>query len=337
MDGNKNCDVKFSIVIPVYNVEFYLPQCLDSILPAITDADEIRLVQGPSGDRSRKISLEYQAQYKSIQILDQNEKGLSNARNCGLQTALGDYILFMDSDDFVDTKTLARLLDAIRNRKYTADLIMTDFYRYFEPSGCTRFIRQIGDRTLTGMDALPQIILGRECFWNVWRNIYRRSFLMEHSLFFKEHTHGEDIEYMTRMFLAEPDLLCVDAPFYYYRMGRKESLMNTDALARVSETAGVLEKSISSLRESDSLWAQAVISGFQLEYLRNLAILQEVPENQRKAAADFACNYREVLRPARDPLARMLAKGLDLLGVSGMARILALAKRMKRKREHRIP
>ena len=138
------------------------------------------------------------------------------------------------------------------------------------------------------------------------------------------------------MFLAEPDLLCVDAPFYYYRMGRKESLMNTDALARVSETAGVLEKSISSLRESDSLWAQAVISGFQLEY-RNLAILQEVPENQRKAAADFACNYREVLRPARDPLARMLAKGLDLLGVSGMARILALAKRMKRKRAHRIP
>lgn len=82
--------MKLSVIVPVYNVEHYLPACLNSILPVLENEDELFLIQGKSTDQSRRISLHYQSSYPQIQVLDQNGRGLSNARNCGLHAASGD-------------------------------------------------------------------------------------------------------------------------------------------------------------------------------------------------------------------------------------------------------
>lgn len=330
------CRVKLiSIIVPVYNVEKYLGVCLDSLLPAVKKHDEIFLIQGNSSDSSREISGRYQKAYDCISLLEQDGFGLSNARNCGLRAAHGEYVLFVDSDDFVDTLILSRLLDTFRSGSYRIDVVMTDFYRYYETNKKERYMKQIGQRTLKGLEALPLVITGRQCFWNVWRNLYRRTFLLENQIFFKENTYGEDIDYITRVLLADPEIVFINAHFYRYRIDRKGSLMDSASVSRVRETISVLEENICRLRSSKESWCSVVIHGYQFEYFLNLALIQELPLERREEAYQLFQAYRQILLPTEDRLVKLLAWWISLIGIPKMSRILSFAKCMKRKREHR--
>lgn len=329
--------MKLSVIVPVYNVEHYLPVCLNSILPVLENEDELLLIQGKSTDQSGRISLRYQCEYPQIKVLNQNGQGLSNARNCGLHAAVGNMVLFVDSDDFIETATLQKLLKQLRGRELLPDVVMTDFFRYYESTGIKQQIEQIGQRSIKGLDALPAILKGHTCFWNVWRNLYRREFLIEHELLFRENTYAEDVDYMTRVFLAKPELWMVDAPFYCYRIGRNGSLMNATSLTRVKQTAEILEKSVQRLRGANTAWSQSLVGGFQFEYILNLALIQELPKEQRREAAALFDHYRQVILPTQDRAVCQVAMFMRLFGIPFTAKILASAKWMKRKRERRIP
>jgi len=99
-------NILLSIIIPVYNVEQYLKKCLDSILCCNLKDCELLLSMGKSSDRSELLCREYAQKYLFIQFFNQNGKGLSNARNCALDLAKGRYVLFLDSDDYVDSMCL---------------------------------------------------------------------------------------------------------------------------------------------------------------------------------------------------------------------------------------
>lgn len=329
--------MKLSVIVPVYNVEYYLPACMKSILPVLECEDELFLIQGKSTDQSRQVSLQYQFEYPQIQVLDQKGRGLSNARNCGLRAANGDLILFVDSDDFVETAVLQRLLKQLRSLERLPDVVMTDFSRYYETTRTKQRIVQIGRRSIKGLDTLPAILKGHTCFWNVWRNLYRREFLIEHELLFRENTYAEDVDYMTRVFLAKPELWMVDAPFYCYRIGRSGSLMNATSLVRVKQTAEILQESIQRLQGANTAWSQALVGEFQFEYILNLALIQELPKEQRREAIALFDHYCQVILPTQDRSVRQVATFIRLFGVSFTAKILAAAKWIKRKRERRIP
>ena len=94
---------KFSIIIPVYNVENYLSECLDSVIKQTIMDLEIICVNDGTKDHSREILEEYQKQDARIQIIDKVNGGLSSARNAGLAAATGEYILFLDSDDYLNS------------------------------------------------------------------------------------------------------------------------------------------------------------------------------------------------------------------------------------------
>lgn len=327
--------MKLSVIIPVYNVEHYLSACLDSVLPVLEAEDELFLIQGISKDQSKQISLDYQARYSQIKVLEQDGKGLSNARNCGLQVAGGDLVVFIDSDDFVETILLQKLLEQLRGLDQLPDIVMTDFSRYYEPSGTRRRIEQIGHRHLEGLDALPALLKGHNCFWNVWRNLYRREFLMEHGLLFLENTYAEDAEYMTRVFLSRPEVWMVDAPFYYYRVGHGGSLMSSASFSRVKQTAEILQLNIQRLRKANTEWSLALAGGFQFEYILNLALIQELPMEDRKNAVKLFDSYRQVLLPTQDQLVRKVAIFINFFGVSCTSLVLMAIKWVKRRLEHR--
>ena len=265
--------MKISVIVPVYNVAEYLSICLNSLIPTLNQEDELLLVQGASVDESREISLHYQAEYAQVVVLEQDGTGLSNARNCGLKAATGGYVLFVDSDDFVETDTLSKFLLSIRRNEHYADVWMTDYYKHFEANETDRLAEQIGSRNVSQVQELAKIIPRHQCFWNVWKNIYRRTFLIENGLFFAENTYAEDIDFMTRLFLAKPRIRTVSLPFYHYRIGRSGSLMNKVTLKRIQDTVSVLENSIHRLRYSGFAWIGPFVAGFQFEYLLNLACI----------------------------------------------------------------
>ena len=119
--------MKLSIIVPVYNTEEYLKECLDSVTPQLTDDMEVILVNDGSTDGSQKICEEYQEKYSQVRLINQQNQGLSAARNTGIHEAVGDYLLFIDSDDFIATSVLRDLIQFANNQ----DVIFLDAVKYY--------------------------------------------------------------------------------------------------------------------------------------------------------------------------------------------------------------
>lgn len=325
----------FTFIIPVYNIEDYLKCCLESVLAAVQPQDEILLALGASRDRSTEIARQYEKKHANIHLIFQDGKGLSNARNCALRVAKGEFLLFVDGDDFVDALALRKLIEDIRTEDYCADVIMTDFFRYYDEAHLTKPIRQIGDRKISGLNSLPTVIEKRQCFWNVWRYVYRRSFLLSNGLYFKENTHGEDIDFITEVFLSSPNIVFWGIPFYCYRMGRRGSLMNETSLPRVRETVEVLKDKIFKLDGEREEWCRTVADRFRFEYILNLALIMELPRSEQWEGETFFCGYLEVLLPTKDWLVKVFAWTIQIIGIKKTASFLLFLKKWKRKHEHR--
>lgn len=120
---------KISIIVPVYNVEKYLSQCIESIINQNHKNIEIILVNDGSTDKSGDICDKYSLKDNRIKVIHKKNEGVSIARNTGLKVATGEYIAFVDGDDLVDKDIYTRLINVINNSKY--DLVMCRFYRSF--------------------------------------------------------------------------------------------------------------------------------------------------------------------------------------------------------------
>lgn len=98
--------IKYSFIVPVYNTEKYLKKCLDSLVNQTFDNFEIIIVNDGSIDKSSEIIKKYKEKYSNIKSIEQKNQGLSMARNNGVKKASGDYLIFVDSDDYIETNLL---------------------------------------------------------------------------------------------------------------------------------------------------------------------------------------------------------------------------------------
>lgn len=324
-----------SVIVPVYNIKEYLPRCLETVLAALNAEDEIILVQGNSVDGSRELSIEYQKNYSVIKNIDQNGIGLSDARNCGMKVAKGEYILFVDGDDYVNSELLKQFLNNLRNKKYAADVIVTDYFRYNEETGREKVSWGICEMCDSGLECLTQIAEKHNCFWNVWRNVYRKSFLIENDIYFKENIYAEDIDFTTQVLFAKPYMIMENMPFYHYRIGRVGSLMDVCSLYRIETTISVIKDSIKGFRQLGEWWCYSFENGLQFEYILNIALIQEVLDEERGSAIDLFLDYESVLLPTKDILVILVKKAIDSIGILTFSRILSTIKKVKRKKERR--
>lgn len=329
-------DIVLSVVIPVYNIEPYFERCLSTVLACDLADCEVLLSLGKSSDRSNDVCREYAEKDPLIRILEQDGKGLSNARNCAMDIARGKYLLFLDGDDYVDSQCLDRLISQLREGAISSDVILTDFYRDDLRLGRMVPCFQIGegvDRRV-GMDYLPQMLSRRQCFWNVWRYIYRRAFLEEKGIRFLENRLSEDVDFTASVFLARPNILFSHSAYYVYVVGRGHSLMDKPDLRRLTDTVFVLERSIARLRESDFPYAPQMIAQFQFEYILNLALCVEIDRRDRVDALALYQNWRQTLAGSCDPAVRWAARGIALVGRKlsgyGLHALKLLRRRLRR-------
>ncbi len=191
-----------SIIVPIYNVEKYLAKCLDSILSISVDKDfyEVILVNDGSSDRSVDIAKEICLSNSNIRFYSQENCGLSAARNYGLITAKGEYVWFVDSDDYIESQNIDKIVNIMMVNN-DLDIIM----------GTHNFVDSNLARVINDNVADPgQIISGKDALFNgynpggVWRLIYKRSFLSEHNLDFHVGISREDVEFnLKAMALAQ--------------------------------------------------------------------------------------------------------------------------------------
>ena len=328
-----------SIIIPVYNIERYLVHCLDSVLACNLKDCEILLSLGKSEDDSDSLCEHYRQRFSGlIHIVHQDGTGLSNARNCAMQVAVGDFFLFLDGDDYVDSSVLNGLIDILRSGTVSADLIVTDFYHVEHPNGKLVPYFQIGEQTPVqqGVSFLPIMLRHRQCFWNVWRYIYRKSFLDMHQIRFAENLLSEDVDFTTSIFLAEPEVFFTHSPYYYYNVGRGESLMDRPTLARLKETVFVLSKSIERMKQAEVPFADLIAARYQFEYILNIALTIEIDKGDRAQALALYDGCDAVLSGSTDYAVRLFRVFHKLAGTKNCAAILHVMKQIRRWRLGRI-
>ena len=210
-----------SFIVPVYNVERFLPACLDSLLRQDVPAEEYEIVcvNDGSTDGSLSVLRSYEKIHGQLAVIDQKNAGVCAARNAGLEAARGEYIWFVDADDCIQPDCLGALKRLAEEN--TPERIIMDNYSFSEkadPYHCE------GKRVNTvWFDSV------------VWRSIFRRDFLTVHKLYFRypELIYGEDALFMYEVKWENPKTALVEQPLYYCReRSGSASRENTGKAAR---------------------------------------------------------------------------------------------------------
>lgn len=217
--------MKLSVIVPVYNVEKFLPRCLDSLLQqGMTSGEwEVICVNDGSTDNSAAILAKYESRHPDVfKIITQENQGLSGARNTGMRVAQGEYIGFVDSDDYMVNEGYAYLCNHFLGKK--PDVLAFENY-YLRTDGLERMFSNAplaGEIVYEGDGAEGH---NKYEMPHVWSKIYRRAFLLEHGLTFSS-VYFEDLLFNFQLFSCRPYLIYVDCKIYGYERNNVNSLMH---------------------------------------------------------------------------------------------------------------
>ncbi|MCD7033138.1 glycosyltransferase [Metabacillus sp. GX 13764] len=225
-----------SIIVPIYNMEKYLVRCLDSIVNQELQDLEIICVNDGSNDSSRRILEEYSARDKRITLIHKENEGVSAARNTGIEASTGEYIGFVDPDDWIEPYMYSQLFKAAV--KENSDIVMCSYIREFGTHSKAKELNlpekltndQIGEliRKLIGPIknevANPELL---DAWGTVWSKIYRRSLLKENEIRFidlKEIGTNEDTLFNLYSFSHANAAYFINYPFYHYWRANNQSV-----------------------------------------------------------------------------------------------------------------
>ena len=220
---------KISVIVPVYKVEKFLPKCLESLINQTLKDIEIICINDGSPDNSLKILEEYAKKDSRIKIINQKNAGPSVARNNGMSAASGEYIGFVDSDDWIDLDFYEKLYAAAK--KYDADIAAAGIikskrfkgninYLNFETIECTE-------------DTYKKYILCNipdKCY--IWNKIYRTSEMKKQNLQFVPDIYYEDMPFSCEALLYLKKLVVVPGTFYYYNRLNSNSIVKTTSKSK---------------------------------------------------------------------------------------------------------
>lgn len=223
---------KISVIIPVYNVQDYLCQCLDSVVNQTFENIEIICVNDGSTDNSLEILNRYAEYDKRITIINQKNKGLSKARNIGIKLATGKYIYFLDSDDFIDINAFEKLytiaeLDKLDFISFNYNTICSsDNLKEFYINKKNREREIYYDNIYSGDTMFEKLIVDCSYQSQVWLLFINRIFLLKSNIEFKECILHEDILFTFKVFFSSQKAMQIDNKFYTRRI-REDSIMTT--------------------------------------------------------------------------------------------------------------
>lgn len=214
-----------SIVVPVYKVENEIDRCVKSLLSQTYTNIEIILVDDGSPDNCPKICDDYAKKDGRVSVVHKQNGGLSDARNAGLKVATGEFILYVDSDDYIDEDACQRLIDVASN--CSVDIIVGGavVHNGKPNERMEQHSFQAGE-ICDAKEFIKKAIVMHEWYAPAWLNMYRRRFLLDSELYYKKGIYFEDMEMLPRVFLAANKVAVMGGTFYHYVI-RKNSIMTS--------------------------------------------------------------------------------------------------------------
>lgn len=229
---------KVSIIVPIYNVEKYLERCINSLIGQTLDDIQIILVNDGSTDNSGEIAKEYAIKHQDkIMYLEKENGGLSDARNYGLPYATGEYIAFLDSDDYIDKEAYKAMYD--KAKQENADYLECDFI--WEYPNKLKEDKRVDYKNKKEMLAFVRVV--------AWNKLIKREVIEKNKLEFPKGLRYEDVEFTYKLIPHLNKVSYIDACFIHYTQ-RENSIANVQN-ARTSEIFTILDNVISYYKENE--------------------------------------------------------------------------------------
>ena len=214
--------IKVSVIVPVYNVEKYIEKCLDSLVNQTLKEIEIIVVNDGSPDNSQKIIDKFVKKYPNkVKSFIKENGGLGSARNYGLKHIKGEYVAFIDSDDFADLKMLEEMYNLAK--KNNSDIVL-----------CSNNLLDENYRILKVESAIINEKINNNLLkykLAAWNKLYKKELLINNKFEFRSNVWYEDVDFTTKVMINAKKVSFIDKPLYNYLL-REGSIMNNSNLKR---------------------------------------------------------------------------------------------------------
>ncbi len=240
-----------SVIIPVYNLEDYISRCLDSILRQTYTNLQILVINDGSSDNSAEIVTQYVRNDSRVVLINKDNEGVSTARNIGLNAAIGEYVMFVDGDDWIEDDMIENLYAL--SGKGEMDFVGGGFVFEDLASGRKRYSPgNFEPQYMVGNAILKNFFLGHYIWGSVWGGIYRLDFLNRYSLRFeKEIKYGEDVFFNTKV-MSKANKIVVCKNHFYHILVRSSSVTRSS----VHELKEKKEADYEAYLKKEGLWEE---------------------------------------------------------------------------------
>lgn len=321
----------FSVILPIYNVEKYLRECVDSILGQTYTDFELILVDDGSKDSSGKICDEYAEKDSRVKVIHKENGGQSTARNIGFDNANGKYIVYIDSDDFVISDSfLTELYGKIAEKN--SDVVLYKHVKFFDDTKKTeecKYSLLLENETDTD-GSLYELVKRDAYFGMAWTKTFRRELALESGVKFDPSLSCEDMDWYFNLVLNATAISAIDKPYVAYRQ-RAGSVTATVKLKNVVDFITTLEnwgEKIKNAEISDK--KRAALMGALAKYYSNLLITysrladkNKKQYNGRIKALSYLLDYSLSARPLQ------IKKYYKLAGFGGVILMLKIYDKIK--------
>lgn len=271
--------VKYSFIVPVYNTEKYLKRCLDSLVGQTFKDFEIIIVNDGSTDNSKNIISEYEEKYNNIKVINQKNQGLSMARNNGVKEAKGTYLIFVDSDDYVETNLLKEIDKEIKDSEVLRFQVITED----EDGGNVKTYNEGPFDMMKGYDAF-KYISEYHFVEPAWCYVYKTEYYLNNKFSFKKDVYHEDFGLIPFVIYKAVKVKSIRYPGYHY-ITRDGSIMNNNDYKKTVKKAFDMLEQYKTLRLfSKNIGKKNNYDDYYLSYISNSVIVKarELKKDERK-------------------------------------------------------
>ncbi|MCL2497833.1 MAG: glycosyltransferase [Symbiobacteriaceae bacterium] len=318
--------MRISVIIPVYNIAPYLPQCVESIIASPFKELEVILVDDGSTDESPSICDAYEAADPRVVVIHQANGGLSAARNSGIRQATGEYLLFVDGDDWVAGEVIPELAALVAPQSSPPDVIFLEAVKQYPEGNQVPMGDGYQAHLITGRDKatvmahlaqLPKFP-GSAC-----SKMVRRQVILEHNLFFTPDIYCEDIDWSLSLFQVAASFGYNPTPFYYYRQNRPGSITSQKGSKRLQNLLDVIAKH-SLPTAANSSHRREHLAFLAYEYMVLLLLYAKLPRLEKRQYTGRLNGLHWLLRYGQSPKLQLVFWFTHLLGINFTAYLLNL-------------
>ena len=321
----------FSVIIPIYNVEEYLCECIESILGQSYKNYEIILVDDGSKDKSGEICDGYSRKYpNTVKVLHKPNGGQSDARNMGMESAVGDYIVYIDSDDFIiSADFLKDVHDEIE--ECDSDIVLYKFQKYRDGrlENCTFSLS--GINAIENGDELLFELVRRDAYYGMaWIKAFRRDIATKNQVIFDTNLSCEDMDWYFALLLHADKVSAIDKPYIAYRQ-RGGSITTTQKLKNLTDFIYILEKRRDIILQADiSETKRNALMGALAKYYSNLLVTYvRLKDKEKKGCVERIKKLSSLLDYSLSNRPLKIKKIYGIVGFSGVVFLLKFYDRVK--------